>query len=55
MSTKQDAADFQLIEGPDVLSPKVMIEMPRPGAGIPNPAGDLAFIAVSTYSFASNK
>ncbi|KAF8842149.1 alpha beta-hydrolase [Paxillus ammoniavirescens] len=47
--------EFALKSSPDVLSPQDMLSLPRPGAPIPNPAGDLAFISVSKYSFDDHK
>lgn len=45
--------DFSFKEGDDVFSPKDMLEAPRPGAGVANPAGDLVLVSVSKYSFAN--
>lgn len=42
---------FSLKDGKDVLSPRVMLEMPRPHAGFANFAGDLAYVPVTQYSF----
>ncbi|KAH8104705.1 alpha/beta-hydrolase [Cristinia sonorae] len=47
--------DFNFKEGPDVFSPKDMLELPRPGAGVANPAGDLVLVSVSKYSFKDKK
>jgi hypothetical protein len=55
MESKQVSDKFNVLEGEDTLSPKVMLELPRPGAGIPNPDGDLAFISVSNHSFEKDK
>ena len=49
------SAEFSLKASPDILSPQDMLTLPRPGAPIPNPAGDLALIPVSTYSFDDRK
>ncbi|KAG8214564.1 Alpha/Beta hydrolase protein [Butyriboletus roseoflavus] len=50
------SAEFALKASPDeVLSPQDMLTLPRPGAPLPNPAGDLALIPVSTYSFDDRK
>ncbi|EJU00159.1 alpha/beta-hydrolase [Dacryopinax primogenitus] len=46
---------FALKEGNDILTPKDMLELPRPGSAVANPAGDLAFISVSEYSFEIKK
>ena len=48
-------AEFALKSSPDSLSPQDMLSVPRPGAPLPNPAGDLALIPVSTYSFDDRK
>ena len=42
---------FSLNDGKDVFSPRVMLEMPRPRAGVANFAGDLAYLPVTQYSF----
>ena len=47
--------DFDFKEGVDVLSPKDMLELARPGAGVANPSGDLVLVPVSKYSFAEKK
>lgn len=41
---------FNLKEGHDVFSPTNLVELPRPGVGVPNPSGDLLLIHVTTYS-----
>jgi len=46
---------FTFKQGPDVFSPKELIELARPGAGVANPAGDLAFVSLSKYSFKERK
>ena len=46
---------FELKSGSSVFSPRDLIELPRPGTGIANPAGDLAFVQVSQHSFTENK
>ncbi|KAG9315813.1 Alpha/Beta hydrolase protein [Chiua virens] len=48
-------AEFALKATPEVLSPQAMLTLPRPGAPLPNPAGDLALIPVSRYSFDDRK
>jgi len=42
---------FQLKQGPDVFSPKDLVELGRPGAAVANHAGDLVLIPFSKYSF----
>ena len=49
------SSEFALKASLDVLSPQDMLSLPRPGAPLPNPAGDLALIPVSTYSFDDRK
>ena len=49
--TRRPMADFSLKDGKDVFSPRVMLETPRPGAGVANSAGDLAYVPVTQYSF----
>ncbi|KIM30118.1 hypothetical protein M408DRAFT_67081 [Serendipita vermifera MAFF 305830] len=46
---------FKLRHGDDVLTPKKMLELPRPGAAVSNGDGDLAFMVVSQYSFETKK
>ncbi|KAG9116042.1 hypothetical protein FRC07_007495, partial [Ceratobasidium sp. 392] len=48
-------SDFKLVDGKDVLSPKKMLELPRPGAGLANDEGDLALVSVRQYAFESDK
>ncbi|EJC98931.1 alpha/beta-hydrolase [Fomitiporia mediterranea MF3/22] len=47
--------DFKFKGGPDVFTPKDLVELPRPGSGTANPGGDLALVSVSTYSFKDKK
>jgi hypothetical protein len=46
---------FKLKEGANVLSPKEMLELPRPAAAMVNTAGDLFLVPVSKYSFEEKK
>jgi hypothetical protein len=55
MSDTSPKAEFALREGPNILSPKDMLELPRPQPAVANPDGDLALIAVAKYSFADKK
>jgi len=55
MTVKQASESFEFQEGSDTLSPKLMLELPRPGAGVPNCDGDLALITVSNHSFDKDK
>ncbi|KAH8113489.1 alpha/beta-hydrolase [Phellopilus nigrolimitatus] len=47
--------DFAFKSGEDVFTPQDLIELARPGAGVANPAGDLAVVHVSTYAFKDKK
>ncbi len=47
--------DFELKTGKDRFSPKDLIELPRPGVGQANAAGDLVLASVSKYSFEEKK
>ncbi|EIW81008.1 alpha beta-hydrolase [Coniophora puteana RWD-64-598 SS2] len=49
------AQEFAFREGGSVLSPKDMLELPRSGAAVANPSGDLAIVPISKYSFADKK
>lgn len=42
-------------EGPDIFTPKDLVELVRPGTGVANQAGDVGFISVSKYSFEKKK
>ncbi|KAL0580657.1 Dipeptidyl-peptidase 5 [Marasmius crinis-equi] len=46
-----NSTDFQFKEGSDVFSPKDLIELGRPGAGVANDAGDLVLVPYSKFSF----
>lgn len=47
--------DFNLKEGPNIFSPKDLIQLARPGAGVANSEGDLMIVPVSKYSFNDKK
>ena len=47
--------DFEFKKGEDVFTPHDLVELPRPGEGVPNAAGDLVLVSVSTYSFKTDK
>jgi hypothetical protein len=47
--------EFSFKAGNDRLTPKDLIELPRPDVGKANPAGDLVLASVSKYSFADKK
>ena len=47
--------DFSFKEGSDVFSPKDLVQLARPGAGVANPAGDLLIVPVSKYSLEDKK
>ncbi|KAJ7795578.1 hypothetical protein B0H14DRAFT_2918756 [Mycena olivaceomarginata] len=41
---------FVLKEGPDVFSPRTLVELRRPGAGVANEAGDLVLVPYTQFS-----
>jgi hypothetical protein len=41
---------FALKEGPDVFSPRTLVELRRPGAGVANEAGDLVLVPYTQFS-----
>ncbi|EIN12412.1 alpha/beta-hydrolase [Punctularia strigosozonata HHB-11173 SS5] len=47
--------DFKFKEGNDVFAPKDLVELARPGTGIPNAPGDLVLVSSSKYSFKAKK
>ncbi|TFY83863.1 hypothetical protein EWM64_g147 [Hericium alpestre] len=47
--------EFSFKAGSDVFTPKNLIELARPGAGLANPAGDLVLVPVSKFSFEDKK
>ena len=47
--------DFTFREGPDIFSPKDLVNLARPGTGSGNPAGDLLIVPVSKYSAEDKK
>ena len=55
MVTHGDKPAFSFREGPDVFTPKDLVELSRPGAGIANVPGDLVLVHVSKYSFEDKK
>ena len=42
---------FAFKEGVGIFSPKSLIELVRPGAGVANDRGDIVFVPISKYSF----
>ncbi|KAI0775548.1 alpha/beta-hydrolase [Trametes elegans] len=54
-TTSMAQPDFALAEGPNIFSPKDLVELPRPGAGTPNAVGDLVFVPVGEYSLKDKK
>ncbi|KAK7048493.1 dipeptidyl-peptidase 5 [Favolaschia claudopus] len=48
-------SNFALKEGADIFSPKNLVELGRPGAGVANEAGDLVLVPFSKYSFKDKK
>jgi hypothetical protein len=49
-----NATPFTLREGQGVFSPKDLVELGRPGAGVANHAGDLVLVSYSQFSFKDN-
>ncbi|KAJ6508622.1 Alpha/Beta hydrolase protein [Mycena sanguinolenta] len=45
-----DFTTFALKEGPEVFSPRTLVELGRPGTGVPNPAGDLVLVPHTKFS-----
>ncbi|KAH9932677.1 alpha/beta-hydrolase [Epithele typhae] len=54
-SSTMAAPGFAFQQGPDLFSPIDLVQLPRPGAGVANPAGDLVFVPVSQYSLKDKK
>jgi hypothetical protein len=54
MTTSTPSA-FAFEEKPGLLSPRKMLELPRPGPGAVNPAGDLVLVSVAQWSFDTRK
>lgn len=48
-------SSFDFEHGPEILDPKEMLELPRPGAGVVNPAGNLVFVSVTQWFFTEKK
>jgi hypothetical protein len=46
---------FGFKSGNDRFTPQDLVELPRPGAGVANVAGDLVLVPISKYSFADKK
>lgn len=42
-------------EGADVFSPKDLVQLPRPGTGTANEAGDLVFVPIAQYCLKDKK
>ena len=42
-------------EAADVFSPKDLVQLPRPGTGTANEAGDLLFVSIAQYNLKDNK
>ena len=51
----RNMSEFNLKTGNDRFSPKDLVELPRPGAGQANAAGDLVLVSASRYSFDDKK
>ncbi|KAI0822032.1 alpha/beta-hydrolase [Trametes gibbosa] len=54
-TTSMATPDFAFAEGPNIFSPKDLVQLPRAGSGVSNAAGDLVVVLVSEYSLKSNK
>ena len=52
---KEKATSFKWKEGDDVFSPKDLVGLGRPGAGVANVAGDLVLVSFSKYDFEERK
>ncbi|KAL1760448.1 Alpha/Beta hydrolase protein [Schizophyllum commune] len=52
---KEKATSFKWKEGDDVFSPKDLVGLGRPGAGVANVAGDLVLVSFSKYDFEEKK
>ena len=50
-----NSTDFKFKEGPNIFSPRDLIELERPGDGVANPSGDLLLVSVSKYSLKDKK
>ena len=50
-----DKPAFRFREGSDVFTPKDLVGLSRPGAGVANVPGDLVLVSVSKYSFEDKK
>ncbi|KAG6814233.1 hypothetical protein H0H92_015348 [Tricholoma furcatifolium] len=48
-------SEFSFKEGPGIFSPKNLVELRRPGAGVANDAGELVLVPISEYSFEDKK
>ena len=47
--------DFKFKKGANILDPESLVELPRPGEGRANDAGDLAFAFVTKFSISERK
>ena len=50
-----EAKAFSFKSGNGRFTPQDLVELPRPGAGVANAAGDFVLVPVSGYSFADKK
>jgi hypothetical protein len=53
--TQPGNSDFAPREGPNIMSPKDLLELPRASPGLVNDVGDLVVVSVATYSFEDEK
>jgi len=51
----KSVSEFSFKEGPKVFSPKDLIQLARPGAGVANEDADLVLVPVSEFSFEEKK
>ncbi|KAI9058154.1 alpha/beta-hydrolase [Trametes sanguinea] len=54
-TTSMANPDFVFEEGPNIFSPKDLVELPRASEGVANDAGDLVYVPVSEYSLKDKK
>jgi hypothetical protein len=47
--------EFSFKDGPEVFSPKDLIQLARPGTGVANEDADLILVPVSQYSLKDKK
>lgn len=55
LATSKTDPEFKLKEGPDVFTPRNLVQLTKPGVGVANPDGDLVLILVSKSSLEDKK